>query len=51
MTALTRKKLLKQISEAQRNIRRLAKLYPGCFDAEGRPLVAAATFLGAQKKD
>lgn len=37
---MTRKQILRQIAKARRNVRRLAKLYPGCFDEQGRPIVA-----------
>lgn len=39
---MTREQLLRQIESARRQMQELAKLYPGCFDKRGRPLVAVA---------
>lgn len=38
--ALTRDQLLKQQADIRRNFAELARLYPGCFDANGKPIVA-----------
>jgi hypothetical protein len=37
---MTRDQILRQIREARRTMRQLAKLYPGAFDKQGRPIVA-----------
>jgi hypothetical protein len=37
---MTRAQLLRQLREARRTMRQLAKMYPGAFDARGRPIVA-----------
>lgn len=38
--SLTRAGLLRQIREARRTMRRLAKLYPGAFDENSKAIVA-----------
>lgn len=39
---MTREQILAQMADARRQMERLAKLYPGCFDANGKPIVASA---------
>lgn len=39
---MTRAQLLRQIADARRQMRQLAKLYPSCFDKQCRPIVAVA---------
>lgn len=39
---MTRAQILAQIADARRQMQQLAKLYPGCFDKQGRPIVAVA---------
>ena len=41
---ITREAILRQIAEARASLAQLAKLYPGCFDKHGKPLVASARF-------
>lgn len=43
-TPMTRAQIMKQIAEARRSMRQLAKLYPGAFDKNGRAIVAVAAF-------
>lgn len=38
--SMTRAQILAQIAEARASMAALRKLYPGCFDKDGRPLVA-----------
>ena len=40
MTTYTKPALLRQMREARRDMERLAKMYPACFDRNGKPLVA-----------
>lgn len=42
--SITRERLLAQIATARRDVAKLRKLYPACFDAQGRPIVAVAAF-------
>lgn len=37
---MTLNQIVRQIAEARRAMEQIAKLYPGCFDAQGRPIVA-----------
>lgn len=39
---MTLEQLLRQIESARRQMQELAKLYPGCFNKQGRPIVAVA---------
>jgi hypothetical protein len=41
---MTNAQLMKQIAEARRSMKALAKLYPGAFDKNGRAIVAVAAF-------
>jgi hypothetical protein len=41
---MTRADILRQIAEARASLAQLAKLYPGCFDKHGKPIVASARF-------
>ena len=41
---MTRAQILRQIREARRTMKQLAKLYPGCFDKHGKPIVAVLSF-------
>lgn len=40
MTAKERKAFMRQFALARRQVKRLAKLYPHCFDKDGRAIVA-----------
>jgi len=37
---MTQADFMRQKAEARATLAQLAKLYPGCFDAQGRPIVA-----------
>lgn len=45
---MTRDDILRQIAEARQSMQELARLYPGCFTADGKPIVASAHFPRAQ---
>ena len=38
------KRFLAQFAKARREVAKLRKLYPDCFDAQGRAIVAVAAF-------
>lgn len=40
MTAKERKAFMRQFDLARRQVKRLAKLYPDCFDKNGRAIIA-----------
>lgn len=42
---MTRADLLRAAAEARATMKQLAKLFPGCFHADGRPIVAEARLL------
>jgi hypothetical protein len=54
---MTPEKLTRMQAEIRREFKALAKVYPGCFDAAGKPIVAelrlptvrAAATIGEQK--
>lgn len=39
---ITRAQIMRQIQESHDTMLALAKLFPGCFHADGRPIVAVA---------
>jgi hypothetical protein len=41
---MTYEQIMRQIREAQKSMAILAKLYPGCFDANGKAIMASASF-------
>ena len=47
MTPKERKAFMRQFALARRQARRLAKLYPECFDKDGRAIVATLRLPGA----
>lgn len=42
MTDVTREQLMRQIEESHKTMQELRKLFPGCFHADGRAIVASA---------
>lgn len=44
MTAAERRSFLAQFKQARREVAKLRKLFPQCFDAQGRAIVAVAAF-------
>ena len=42
---MTRADFLRAAAEARATVEQLAKLFPGCFRADGRPIVAEARLL------
>lgn len=43
-TPMTREDFLRQAAKARETMEVLAKLFPGCFHPDGRPIVASAHF-------
>ena len=39
---MTRADFIRQAAEARKTMQELARLFPGCFHADGRPIVASA---------
>jgi len=46
---MTRSDFLRQAAEARKTTQELARLFPGCFHADGRAIVASAHFPWAQE--
>ncbi len=44
LKAMTREDFIRQAAEARKTMQELARLFPGCFHADGRPIVASAHF-------
>lgn len=42
MPDITREQLMRQIEESHKTMQELAKMFPGCFHPDGRPIVAVA---------
>lgn len=40
---MTRADFLRIQAECRKSMQKLARLYPGCFDANGKPIVATLT--------
>lgn len=39
---MTRDDFIRQAAEARKSMQELARLFPGCFHSDGRPIVASA---------
>lgn len=50
MKPMTRADILAQIADAKKTMAHLAKHFPGCFDSQGRAIVASAHFPLPQKR-